>query len=190
LWAQAESDDALNVWVIDPLDGTTNYSRGLYPFCTSIALYQGGAVHVGVVYDPIRNEMFAAERGRGATLNGKPIHVSTRSTLIDAVIGTEWARAIPIRRRTSAVFARLLEHVMTGRASGSAAISLCSVAAGRLDGYIHLSLAPWDVAAAALIVEEAGGNVTTPDGTPWDVHCQAYVGSNGILHRKLLRYFK
>jgi len=190
LWTQAKQSDALHVWVVDPLDGTTNYSRLLYPFGVSIALYRAGIVHLGVVYDPIRKEMFAAERGRGATLNRQRISVSHKQTLEDAVIGTEWARAPRLRTRSSKIFGKIIYQAMTGRAYGSAALSLCAVAAGRLDGYIHLSLSPWDVAAAALIVEEAGGVVTTPTGARWDIHSQAYVASNGYLHSKLLRYFK
>lgn len=190
LWALAKTSNDLNLWIVDPLDGTTNYSRNLYPFCVSIAWYRAGLVQAGAVYDPIRREMFSAERGRGAWLNGKPICVSSKNIFEEAVVGTEWARAPQVRRRIAAIFGRVVERAMTGRAHGSAAVSMCSVAAGRMDGYIHLSLAPWDVAAAALIVEEAGGKVTNPKGEVWNVHSKAYVASNGLLHSKLLRYFK
>lgn len=190
LWAQAHTSPDTAVWIIDPLDGTTNYARGLNIFCTSIALYQAGHVHIGVVYDPITDELYSAERGRGAHLNGKPIHVSTVRSLEQAVFGAEWARAPRARQRATQVFARVLQRTMTGRALGSAALSLCYVAAGRLDGYMHLSLAPWDVAAAALIIEEAGGTITTPRGEAWSVHSQAYVASNGYLHKTLLAYFR
>lgn len=190
LWAQAKASDSVNLWIVDPLDGTTNYSRNMYPFCVSIALYRAGAVQAGAVYDPIRKEMFSAERGRGAWLNGKPLHVSSKNNLEEAVVGAEWGRAPQVRRRTAAIFARIVDQAMTGRAYGSAALSLCALAAGRLDGYIHLSLAPWDVAAAALIVDEAGGKVTNPAGAPWNVHSKAYVASNRRLHTRLLKYFK
>jgi myo-inositol-1(or 4)-monophosphatase len=190
LWTRATTSNELNLWIVDPLDGTTNYSRHLYPFCVSIALYRAGAVQAGVVYDPIRQEMFAAERGRGARLNGKPIHVSTKNIFEEAVMGTEWARAPQLRRRTAAIFAKVIDQAMTGRAYGSAAISMCAVATGRMDGYIHLALAPWDVAAAALIVEEAGGKVTTPAGETWSVHSQSFVASNRRLHTRLLKFFK
>ena len=190
LWKMADASDDLAVWVVDPLDGTTNYSRNLYPFTTSIALYQAGAVKVGVVYDPVSKELFAAERGRGAWLNDKPMRVSDRTDFENAVVGTEWARATQVRRRTAKIFSQLVEVVMTARAFGSAAMSLSYVAAGRLDGYFHLSLSPWDVAAAALIIEEAGGRVTTLDGKPRSVHSKEYLASNGRLHGKLLKYFK
>lgn len=189
-WTLAKISDEVNLWIIDPLDGTTNYSRNLYPFCVSIALYRAGAVQAGVVYDPLRQEMFAAERGRGAWLNGKPLCVSNKNILEEAVISAEWGRAPSVRRRTTTVFARIVDQAMTGRAYGSAAISMCGIAAGRLDGYIHLALAPWDVAAAALIVEEAGGKITNPAGEAWTVHSNAYVASNGHLHTRLLKYFK
>lgn len=190
LWTLAKTSHTLNLWIVDPLDGTTNYSRHLYPFGVSIALYRAGAVQAGVVYDPIRQEMFSAERGRGARLNGKPIHVSTKNIFEEAVIGTEWARAPRLRRRTAAIFAGVVDQAMTGRAYGSAALSMCSIAAGRMDGYIHLSLAPWDVAAAALIVEEAGGKVTSPAGEAWNVHAKSFIASNRYLHTRLLKYFK
>jgi myo-inositol-1(or 4)-monophosphatase len=189
LWAQASASDGLALWVVDPLDGTTNYSRSLCPFCVSIALYQAGAVRIGVVYDPIRDELFSAERGRGARLNGKPIRASSVRAFDAAVIGTEWARAPKLRRRMVAILAQVVGRAMTARAFGSAALSLCAIAAGRMDGYIHLSLSPWDVAAAALIVEEAGGTVTTPAGVAWNLHCKGYVASNGLLHSRLLRCF-
>lgn len=190
LWAQARTSNGLALWIIDPLDGTTNYARALNIYSTSIALYQAGAVQIGVVYDPITNELYSAERGRGASLNGKPIHVSAIRSLKDAVFGAEWARAPRARQRACHILAHILPRVMTGRVFGSAALSLCQVAAGRMDGYMHFSLAPWDVAAAALIVEQAGGKITTPRGAAWSVHSKEYVASNGHLHATLLRYFR
>jgi len=190
LWAQAETSDEIALWVVDPLDGTTNYAHHLYPFSVSIAFFRANAVQLGVVYDPIRGEMFSAERGRGAYLNGKPIGTSSTRVLSKAVAGTEWAREQGLRSDTAVVFTRMLYRMTTARAFGSAALSLCYVAAGRLDAYFHFSLSPWDVAAAALIVEEAGGKVTTPTGAAWSVHSRAYVATNGHLHSKVLRFFK
>ncbi len=190
LWKQAKASDGIALWIVDPLDGTTNYSRNLYPFTVSIALYQTGAVQLGVVYDPIRNELFSAERGRGAHLNGKPIQVSDLRVLDDAIAVIEWARAPKLRRRTARIFSRMLDHTMTGRAFGSAALSLCGVAAGRTDVYFHMALSPWDVAAAALIIEEAGGKITTPTGAAWQVDSKAYVASNGHLHSRVLKFFR
>jgi myo-inositol-1(or 4)-monophosphatase len=190
LWARARTPDELALWIMDPLDGTTNYVHRLPVFSVSLALFQANAVQIGVVYDPIREELFAAERGGGAHLNGKPIRVSATRVFDDAVIGVEWARKQKSREHTSSILRRMLARVMTARAFGSAALSLCYLATGRLDGYLHLSLSPWDVAAAALIVEEAGGRVTTPAGRAWDVHAQAYVASNGHLHAQMLRFFR
>ncbi len=190
LWQAALASPTLAVWVVDPLDGTTNYAHRHPVFSVSIALYREGQVQIGAVYDPMRNEMFAAERGRGAWLNGRPLKVSNVRTLDQALVGTEWARPKILRQRTAAVLGRLAPRAMSVRAGGSAALSLCSVAAGRLDGYFHFSLSPWDVAAAALVIEEAGGRVTSTDGKPWTVHSVQYVASNGLLHPTLLRILK
>ncbi len=190
LWAEADAADSSSLWVVDPLDGTTNYAHHVHMFCVSIALYAQRAVQLGVVYDPLSREMFAAERGRGAMLNGRPVRTSETRLLENAVIGMDWARAEAVRRRSAGALARMILRVMTLRASGSAALSLCYVAVGRLDAYFHFSLSPWDVAAGALVVEQAGGSVTTPAGEAWGVHSRAYVASNGHLHRTMLRYLK
>jgi myo-inositol-1(or 4)-monophosphatase len=189
LWTRAAASTE-SLWIVDPLDGTTNYAHRLPSFCVSIAFYRAGAVQIGVVYDPLRDEVFTAERGRGACLNGKRIAVSATRRFEDAVVGAEWARNQELRERTVAIYARMVARVTSARAFGSAALSLCYVAAGRLDGYFHFSLSPWDVAAAALIIEEASGRVTTPTGAPWDIHSQAYVASNGRLHSTMLWYFE
>lgn len=190
LWDQVTRNDDLGLWVVDPLDGTTNYARRQPTFSVSIALVRRGAVQVGVVYDPMRDELFAAERARGAYLNGQRIAASHIGAFANAVIGTEWARAQPLRERTAALLARMAVRVMSVRCGGSAALSLSYIAAGRLDAYFHLSLYPWDVAAGALLIEEAGGRVTTLQGEPWSVHSQAYVATNGHLHRQMLAYFR
>jgi myo-inositol-1(or 4)-monophosphatase len=190
LWANARVANGDYLWIADPLDGTTNYARRVPVFCTSLALYHAGAIQVGAIYDPLRDEMFSAERGRGAFLNGKSIRVSATHKFIDAVVGAEWSRDEKLRARAAKIFGAMLMDAMTGRALGSAALTLCYIAAGRMDGYVHLSLAPWDIAAAALIVEEASGKITTPTGARWDVHSRAYVASNGLFHRKLLAYIK
>lgn len=190
LWAQSESADAPLLWIVDPLDGTTNYARRVPIFSVSLALLHRGAVQLGVVFDPLRPEMFAAERGRGAFLNGARLTVSRTRVLADAVVGMEWARAPKLRERTTRTVAPLVARAMTARTTGSAALTMCYVAAARLDAYFHFALSPWDVAAAALIVEEAGGRVTTPAGAAWSVHSQAYVASNGHLHETMLRFFK
>ncbi len=190
VWARVGISEDECLWIVDPLDGTTNYARRLPCFSVSIALYRHGAVQIGVVYDPLRDEMFAAERDRGAFRNNERMKVSSTRDFDHAVVGTEFARDRRSRARTTAVFSKLLARVTTGRALGSAALSLCYVAAGRFDGYFHLSLSPWDVAAAALIVEEAGGRITTPAGEPWSIHSKTFVASNGHVHPQLLRIFK
>jgi myo-inositol-1(or 4)-monophosphatase len=190
LWSQAEASDTLALWVVDPLDGTTNYAHRVPVFSVSIALVRAQAVQLGVVYDPLLDELFSAERGQGAYLNGKRIGASSTRAFRDAVIGLEWARAQALRERTAALLAQMAAGALTARTTGSAALSLCYIAAGRFDAYFHFSLSPWDVAAAALIIEEAGGRVTTPAGAAWSVHSQAYVASNGLLHSTMLRFFK
>jgi myo-inositol-1(or 4)-monophosphatase len=190
LWAQARVSPTLALWVVDPLDGTTNYAHHLPHFSVSVALYLGGQVELGVVYDPMREELFSAERRRGATLNGEPIAPSSVSVFEQALIGTEWSRAPAERKSTAVLLSRMVRRAMSARAIGSAALSFCYVAAGRLDGYFHLSLSPWDVAAGALIADEAGCRVTTPSGAPWTVHSKAYLVTNGHLHATMMRYLR
>lgn len=190
LWDEAAASGDVCLWVVDPLDGTTNYAHHMPTFSVSIALVRGGAVELGVVYDPMRNELFTAERGGGAHLNGKRMSVSSIPTLAEALIGTDWAHAQPVRDRTADLFGRMARRAMAARSTGSAAISLCYIAAGRLDAYFHLSLFPWDVAAAAFLVEEAGGRVTTPAGAAWNIHSQSYVATNGHLHSQMLDFFQ
>jgi myo-inositol-1(or 4)-monophosphatase len=189
LWRQSEKAVGANLWIVDPLDGTANYAHSVPAFAVSIALYSNGAVQLGVVYDPIRDELFAAEKGRGASLNGAPINVGRRP-FTDAIVSLEWGRKPGPRAKTSAILARLMARTLTARSKGSAALSMCYVAAGRFDIYFHLSLSPWDIAAAACIVEEAGGRVTNTENEPWHVHSKQYVASNGVLHANALRNFR
>ncbi len=188
LWKQAERSDGVYLWVVDPLDGTVNYAHRIPAFAVSIGLYCDRAVQMGVVYDPMRDELFTAEKGKGSTLNGAQIHASARS-FEEGIVALEWARAPKLRSRTCTVLARMVNRALTARSTGSAALSMCYVAAGRFDIYYHFALSPWDIAAAACIVEEAGGRVTTPSNEPWSVHSKAYVASNGILHSHAMRYF-
>ncbi len=190
LWRELDANPGLCGWVVDPLDGTTNYAHRQPLFAVSIALYSAGQVQVGVVLDPLRKELFAAERGRGATLNSKPIAVSTTARFDDAVLGMEWGRGHAVRVRSAKLLQRMVTRCFTARSSGSAALSVCYLAAGRIDAYFHLSLAPWDIAAAALIAEEAGGRVTDASGVPWTVHSRSYVGTNKHLHPAMLRFFR
>jgi myo-inositol-1(or 4)-monophosphatase len=163
------------VWMMDPLDGTTNYARQLPVFATSLALTRRGQPIVGVVYDPLRDECYFAERGRGAFLNGARIHASKVATLERAVVGYEFAREPQLRALGLKVLAHVAMQSTTARVGGSAALSLCYIAAGRLDTYMQLTLFPWDVAAGMLIAREAGARVTHLDGKTATLKGGAYL---------------
>ncbi|MBX7221539.1 MAG: inositol monophosphatase [Blastocatellia bacterium] len=170
-------------WIVDPLDGTTNYAHGYPCFCVSVALEHEGTVIVGAIYDPTRDELFAAERGQGATLNERAIQVSTIPSLERALLCT----GFPYNVRTSPQknlnhFSRFLDVAQAVRRDGSAAIDLCYVAAGRFDGFWELNLSAWDMAAGSLIVTEAGGQVTKFDGSPFDNYIPEILATNGLLH--------
>jgi len=170
-------------WVFDPLDGTTNYAHGLPIFCSSLALEIDGRSAVAAIYDPTRRELFTAERGMGARVNGDPLQVSGTTTLIDALLVTGFP--YDVHRGAGDLvdlFGEFLARARAVRRLGSAALDLCYVAAGRLDGFWEQHLKPWDVAAGALILEEAGGRITGIDGTPFDAAAGHLVASNGALH--------
>jgi myo-inositol-1(or 4)-monophosphatase len=174
-------------WVFDPLDGTTNYAHGLPIFCSSLALEIDGSSAVGAVYDPTRAELFTAERGAGAFLNGQRLHTSTSAELIDALLVTGFP--YDVHKQTAdlvTMFGAFLGKARAVRRLGSAALDLCYVAAGRFDGYWEQHLWPWDVAAGALVVSEAGGTVTGMDGSPFDPAAAHLVASNGRVHRAML----
>jgi myo-inositol-1(or 4)-monophosphatase len=174
-------------WVFDPLDGTTNYAHGLPIFCSSLALEIEGRAEVGAIYDPTRRELFTAERGQGARLNGTPLHVSATTTLIDALLVTGFPYDVHQRSGDLvALFGEFLSRARAVRRLGSAAIDLCYVAAGRLDGFWEQHLKPWDVSAGALMLEEAGGRITGMDGTPFSAAAGHLVASNGHLHDQML----
>ena len=182
-----QQGDSPYTWYIDPLDGTTNYFHRLPFFCTSVALAKEGELVLGVVYEPLGKRLFWAEKGKGAYLNGKPLRVSPTFSLEDSLIGVDLPRFQALRLGFGSLLPELIGKVGTIRAMGSAALGLCFVAAGWLDAYFHLSLKPWDLAAGALIVEEAGGKVTEIDGKPWNVEAKALLASNGSLHEELLK---
>ena len=155
------------VWYIDPLDGTINYIHGLPLFCVSLAYVEDGEIKLGVVYDPVRDECFAAERGSGAFLNGAPIRASSASNLNESLLVTGFSYDIrEIEANNINNFAKFSTRARAVRRLGSAALDLCYVAAGRLDGYWELELFPWDIAAGALIAKEAGALVTNLMGEP------------------------
>lgn len=174
-------------WVFDPLDGTTNFAHGVPIFCASLALEIDGEAVVGAVFDPNRQELFTAERGVGAWLNGAPIRVSDTGALIDALLVTGFPYDVHDRlEAVMRLFAAYVGRARAIRRLGSAAIDLCWVAAGRMDGFWEENLQPWDTRAGALLVEEAGGRVTGLDGAAWDPYARHLLASNGPLHDAML----
>ena len=182
-----DRDDAAWRWVIDPLDGTTNYAHGYPRFCVSIGIEHESARTLGVVYDPLLDELYTAVRGRGAWLNGRRLRVSTTASLGEALLATGFAYDV----RRSAVdnldhFAALVKRSRAVRRDGSAALDLCYVAAGRFDGFWELKLHPWDVAAGLLIVEEARGRTSDLHGGPAPRSGREVLASNGVIHDALV----
>jgi myo-inositol-1(or 4)-monophosphatase len=173
-------------WVFDPIDGTTNYAHGVPIFCASLALEIDGVAEVGVVFDPNRQELFTAERRGGAFLNGRPLRVSSAQTLVDGLLVTGFPYDVHQRLDEIVGLFRDFVGVARGvRRLGSAAIDLCYVAAGRLDGFWECDLKPWDIAAGALIVEEAGGLVTGLTGEPFTSRGRSVLATNGQLHPQM-----
>jgi myo-inositol-1(or 4)-monophosphatase len=183
---QGQQGEAACRWIVDPLDGTLNYAHGFPFFCVSIALEVRGRVELGVVLDVPRDVLFQAVRGRGATANGRPIAVSDETVPIQAMLATGFAYVEGTQHENVEVFSRVLPKVRAVRRPGAAALDLCYVASGLLDGFWELKLSPWDVAAGVLIIQEAGGTVTGPDGAPYRLGERVLVASNGALHAKLL----
>ncbi len=173
-------------WIVDPLDGTTNYAHGLPIFCVSIALERAGEVVVGVVHDPMRQETYLAERGGGATLNGEPMRVSDTDELIQALIATGFPYDRAEMPEALELFGRFAAITRGMRRLGSTALDLCYVAAGRLDGYYERGIWAWDIAAGSLILEEAGGKVTDYRGAGLNLEGRQIVASNGYLHSAMM----
>ncbi len=178
-------------WVFDPIDGTTNFAHGVPIFCSSLALEIGGLAVLGAVYDPTRKELFTAERDGGAFLNGKPIRVSPAAELVNALLVTGFPYDVHTRvDEIVGLFARFVGRARAVRRLGSAAIDLCYVAAGRMDGFWESDLKAWDIAAGALIVTEAGGRVTGMRGDPFTSRSGHLVASNTHLHEEMLRVIR
>jgi len=175
------------LWLVDPLDGTVNFTHGLPMFCVSIALTEGGSLVAGMVYDPLRKERFSAVRSRGAFLNGRPIRVSGAKQLNASVVATgfPYDRAFSPENNV-AEFTQIVTRVQGIRRYGSAAMDLAYVACGRLDGFWELKLKPWDQAAGMLLVQEAGGRVTDRGGDPTDPRTLSIVATNGLIHDQLV----
>lgn len=178
-------------WIIDPLDGTTNYVHGYPRYCVSIALEKDGEVILGVVYDPVPDELFLAEKEKGATLNGKRISVSKIDELDKSLLAT----GFPYDRRKKAdeylkLYGEFMLNSQGIRRDGAAALNLCYTANGRFDGFWEEQLAPWDVAAGSLIVTEAGGRVTDFKGDRFDIYEREILASNGKIHREMEEIIK
>jgi len=174
-------------WIVDPLDGTTNYAHGYPSFCVSIGLEHNGKMVLGVIYDPVRDEVFAAERGEGATLNGRRIHVSEIEDLNASLVCTGFPYDVRERTDFARHFFNFIMHAQGVRRDGSAALDLAYVACGRFDGFWEEGLHPWDVAAGVILIEEAGGRVTHYDGRPFDIYTPPIVASNGLIHEAMMR---
>lgn len=181
----ALTDDGF-MWVIDPLDGTTNFARRI-PCCSvSIGLLEQGQPLLGVIYDPLRDEMFVGERGRGLRVNGQPVRASDRTDIGECVIAVDWSHADEARFQTLAYLNRVAPLCATVRGLGSAALALAYVAAGWLDAYLNLEVKPWDAAAALSMIAEAGGRCTATDGAPYPLSRPDCLASNGHIHDQLL----
>jgi myo-inositol-1(or 4)-monophosphatase len=187
-------------WYVDPLDGTTNFAHGYPVFAVSMALEhqaleerssgQRGRRIAGVIYDPTRDELFTAEQGRGAHLNGKPIHVSKAAQLKECLVATGFPSHKRHKNPNIYFYHQITLRTHGVRRAGSAALDLCNVACGRFDGFWEFNLNPWDTAAGVLIVEEAGGKVSRFDGSPFELDSRETLASNGLVHEALLHEFK
>jgi len=175
------------LWIIDPLDGTTNFAHGYPAYCVSIGLEYCGRCILGVIFDPSRDELFTAIEKGGAHLNGRPIRVSGTATLDDSLLVTGFAydiRETPENNLDH--FAKFALRTQGLRRTGSAALDLCYVAAGRFDGFWEVRLNPWDMAAGSVIVQEAGGRLSNFRGDPLSIYKQELVASNGHIHHPML----
>jgi len=173
-------------WIVDPLDGTLNYAHGFPWYCVSIALEVEGEIELGVVLDSVHGELFTAQRGRGAKLDGEPISVSSCDRLPQAMLATGFPYKREWMAENVATFAWMMPKVRAIRRPGAAALDLASLAAGRLDGFWEIHLQPWDVAAGMLLVTEAGGRVSDLSGATYPLGEKTIVASNGSLHQPLL----
>ncbi|MDR4496203.1 MAG: inositol monophosphatase family protein [Nitrospirales bacterium] len=174
-------------WIIDPLDGTTNFAHGFPMYNVSIGVEYDGTCILGVVYDPTRNELFLGQKGKGATLNGAPIQVSDTPKLNEALLVTGFAYDVHTAKDNNLKeFCAFTLRARGMRRTGTAAIDLCYIACGRFDGFWELQLNPWDTAAGKVIVEEAGGKVTNYAGEPYSIYGQTIIASNGLIHQEMI----
>ena len=183
----ASTRGASHCWVFDPIDGTNNYAHGLPIFCSSLALEIDGRGEIAAIYDPTRQELFVAERGGGALLNGRPIHVSAAGTLVNSMLVTGFPYDVHQRiPEIVGLFGEFVGRARAVRRLGSAALDLCYIASGRMDGFWEQDLKPWDIAAGTLIVEEAGGMVTDFSGERSSSRRPQLLATNGRIHQEML----
>jgi myo-inositol-1(or 4)-monophosphatase len=174
-------------WIIDPLDGTTNYAHGFPFFCVSIALEKEGVVVLGVIYDPIRDDLFTASRGAGAYLNGKKLQVSSVNDLSQSLLATGFPYDIRVSKDNNInFFTAMAVKAQAIRRAGAAALDLAYLAAGRFDGFWELKLKPWDTAAGCLMVEEAGGIISDMAGGKWNLYSPGLVANNGLIQEQMM----
>ena len=177
-------------WYVDPLDGTTNFAHGYPVFCVSLGLEHKDERVAAVIFDPTRGEMFTAEKGGGAFLNGRPIHVSTVGNLAECLVATGFPSHKRHKNPNIFFYHQITLKTHGVRRAGSAALDLCDVACGRFDGFWEFNLNPWDTAAGVLIVQEAGGRVSRFDGQPFRIDSRETLASNGHVHEALLQEFQ
>lgn len=179
--------DAEYAWIVDPIDGTTNFVHGFPFYSVSIALAYKGEVVVGVIYDPSQDEMFVAEKGKGAYLRGKPMSVSAEKTLEESLVASGFPATPESTDKNMKAIQSILPQVRNIRTTGSAALHLAYVAAGRISGFWEIGLKPWDVAAGSLLVQESGGRVTDVSGKPYTTDVCDILASNDHIHDELQR---
>lgn len=183
----AEDAGSERRWIVDPLDGTTNFAHSFPVFCVSIGIEESREMVAGAIYNPVWEEFYFAVRGKGATLNGKKIHPSSAKTLSESLLVTGFPYDIHEHpESTLPYFDAMIRRAQGMRRVGSAALDLCFVAAGRFDGFFEVSLHPWDSAAGMVILQEAGGRITNFDGEPFSPYQRQLVASNGIIHEEML----
>ncbi len=167
-------------WYVDPLDGTTNYTRHISYFCVSIALAKGKELLVGVIYNPVTSEFYTAKAGEGAFLNGRALRTSNTSDLAQSFVCMDFAYDNAERQRAAAALKRLVMSVKSIRVKGSGALASCEVASGKAEGYVRMGSTPWDYAAGALIIREAGGAVTDLDGKGWEPESRRVIAASSV----------
>jgi myo-inositol-1(or 4)-monophosphatase len=177
-------------WVIDPIDGTTNYVAGIPQFAVSIGLAKNSKILMGLIYNPVSKDLYFSEEGKGSILNGKKIKVSRKTKLNDCVLGFNLPSTINTSQKTLSLISRKYGDFRSVRNFGSAALTVCYLAEGKLDAYFSMRISAWDIAAAKIILEEAGGKFTKLNGKPWSLYDRKVAGSNTFLHNKLINTLK